>query len=750
MAKRSTRGGSRPVRRRVDDTISLDEAYLEEMSGEAAEGGEGEDEGKEGGDKDRDGEREGDVAPEGAHKFGDSGKAWMTVEIPEDNQQATVTALSFGGEELKPQVVVDVLREHYKIHHGFNKDALKEVIKKAQDEPVARGAFVVAQATAPEPGEDGKVVLKFLPDAGEAASITYRAMKDALAKEELETVLESEILSALVAPEELLAVVEDPTDGEAGKDVFGNATTEPGEKAKLRAGENVEATEDGIVSKAFGYVCLIDDEISVLPPIWVSPDFESAHFVHFPQVRAVKAPEPEWMVESLHLKGVSSGIEDVVVVTLSEKLPAATEKCSILIAKGVAPTDGVDTHVKYSFDAEKRAGKVLPDGTIDFKERNVAIGVSAEQFLGEVIPATEGAPGLNVKGEEIPAKDGEEKTFTAGQNVKSQSEANTTKFVSEIDGAVNISGETIEVLPIFNVSGDVDYESGNIDVPMNVEIAGSVRGGFVVKSGGSVVIGGAIENGADVHAKGDVIAAQGIFGEETKVVALGNVEAKFIQNSTVMAHENVTVGAFILNAIVRSGGEVSVEEGSGSRGGSIIGGEVIASKRIKAKYLGSADTDRTLVGIGPNAEQLEQQNKLSRLIQETDSQIPDLVRRLGLVKADIAEVDALLERAPDRRRQEIQEPADKLKELIRSREDAVSEQEELEQQITAAVSEGVVATADTVFQDVYMQFGSETSRVSADMKEVEFRLGKDGIRMRPLETTSEGAEKKDDQGNGEA
>ena len=720
------------MRRRVDDTVSIDEEYLKEMSdsAEGGESGEGEDEEK----------KEETAAEEGTHPFGESGKAWMTVEIPEDNQQATVTALSFGGEELKPQVVVDVLREHYKIHHGFNKDALKEVIKKAQQEPVARGAFVVAQATAPEPGEDGKVVLKFLPDAGEAASITYRAMRDALAKEELETVLESEILSALVAPEELLAVVEDPTDGEAGKDVFGIATTEPGEKAKLRAGENVEATEDGIISKAFGYVCLIDDEISVLPPIWVSPDFESAHFVHFPQVRALKAPEPEWMVASLHLKGVSSGIEDVVVVTLSEKLPAATEKCSILIAKGVAPTDGVDAHVKYSFDAEKRAGKVLPDGTIDFKERNVAIGVSAEQFLGEVIPATEGAPGLNVKGEEIPANDGEEKTFTAGQNVKAQSEANTTKFSSEIDGAVNISGETIDVLPIFNVSGDVDYESGNIDVPMNVEIAGSVRGGFAVKSGGSVVIGGAIENGADIHAKGDVIAAQGIFGEETKVVALGNVEAKFIQNSTVMAHGNVSVGTYILNAVVRASGNVNVEEGAGTRGGSIIGGDVIASKSIQAKFLGSADTDRTLVGIGPNAEQLEQQSKLQRQIREADGEVPGLLRRLGLTKADVGEIEALLERVPEKRREEIEEPASKLKDLILVRDQAVKEQEELEQQIAVSVAEGVVTSADTVFEDVYVQFGSETSRISSDMKEVEFRFVKDGIRMRPLETSSEGDE----------
>ena len=157
MARRRTRGGSRPVRRRVDDTVAIDEEYLKEMSG------------TEEGDDDEG--NEGEAGPEeGAHTFGESGKAWMTVEIAEDNLQATVTALSFGGEKLKPQVVDDVLREHYQVHHGLKKDALKEVIKKAQEESVARGAFVVAQGEPAKKGEDGNLVVKFLPESEQKAS----------------------------------------------------------------------------------------------------------------------------------------------------------------------------------------------------------------------------------------------------------------------------------------------------------------------------------------------------------------------------------------------------------------------------------------------------------------------------------------------------------------------------------------------------------------------------------------------------
>ena len=40
-----------------------------------------------------------------------------------------------------------------------------------------------------------------------------------------------------------------------------------------------------------------------------------------------------------------------------------------------------------------------------------------------------------------------------------------------------------------SISGDVGYDTGNIDLPMNVEISGSVQSGFSVKAAGSVVVG---------------------------------------------------------------------------------------------------------------------------------------------------------------------------------------------------------------------------------------------------------------------
>ena len=451
MARQRAR--DRRPRKRVDDVVTLDKEYVEQMketkeaeSAEAAPSAEPE------GVKGVEGEaKPASSAPspepdENAKTFGEQGKAWMTVEITEDHRQATLTALSFGGEEkMKGQAVVDALREIYHIHRGFKKKTLKEAIKKARKEGDVRGAFVIAKGKKPEPGKDGEVVLLFQQNMD--VVLPYQAVKDALANEALEAVLEKEVVSALVGPGETLARITPPTEGTPGKDIFGKAIEEPGKEAELNAGANVTLKDGEFAAQSYGYVCLIKDEISVLSPIWVSPEFQEAHFVHFPQVRKAPLPQPEWIAQAAELAGA-------------------------------------DAHVEYSFDPSKRAGNVLEDGTIDYRERNAAVGVAAGALIGELVAATPGESGHNVKGEEIPATAGEERTFTAGQNVRTEAKDGGTAFIAEIDGAVNVAGDTIEVQPVFALNGDVDYDSGNIDLPTNVDIGGSVVSGFSVKSGG--------------------------------------------------------------------------------------------------------------------------------------------------------------------------------------------------------------------------------------------------------------------------
>jgi len=716
----------------VDEVVKLDEEYAElaraaeATKAAAAEKAEAEEQAKDG-----DASPPDEPDPEGI-AFGPGGKAWMTVEVAGDKQQATLTAVAFGGEAIDSKAFRAALEEHFEVSHGHDAGVIEALVESARIESVVRGSHVVARGTPGEPGQDGRISIEFLPATEETVTLSYAELREALAQKELDAVVADDLLSVLVRPGEVLALVEPSTEGEPAVDVLGNSTPRAGQEVSLEAGDNVEASDEGYVSTIHGYACVLRDTISVLPPIWVSGDMQEAHFVHFPQAREEEPPQAEWLLQALQLKEVTSGVDEESVGRVCAGCLAATDKGSVCVARGKPPVPGQNTHIEYSFDPEKRAGKVLPDGSIDYRERNAVVGVAEDQFLGEVVAATKGQPGLDLRGLEVATKDVEEKTFSAGANVRCQSEGEGQKFYAEIDGAVNVTGDAVEVQPMYTVSGDVDYETGNVDVPMNLEIGGSVRAGFSVKSGASVVIGGAIEPGAAVQAKGDVVAAKGIFGEATKVAAVGNVETKFIQNSTVMARGNITAGAYMINAHVRAGGDVTIEEGGGPRGGTIVGGEVIAAGTIKAKLIGSVASDRTVVGIGPTMDQMEQGAKIRRDLQRSQAEAAAVVKELGLRSADPDEIEILLQRTPAQERGPMEGAAGKLREADAAVEEAQKAQAELDEQIAASLAESRIQATTTVFADVQVRFGGEASRVAEDVKSPEFYIGEEGIRWRAL------------------
>ena len=71
-------------------------------------------------------------------------------------------------------------------------------------------------------------------------------------------------------------------------------------------------------------------------------------------------------------------------------------------------------------------------------------------------------------------------------------------------------------------------------------------------------------------------------------------------------------------------------------------------------------------------------------------------------------------------------------ELIRSHEQALDEKTQLAVRIAGSIARGTIAASDTVYADVYIQFGAEVSRVSGDIKAAEFHY-KDGVHWRPLD-----------------
>ena len=163
-----------------------------------------------------------------------------------------------------------------------------------------------------------------------------------------------------------------------------------------------------------------------------------------------------------------------------------------------------------------------------------------------------------------------------------------------------------------------------------------------------------------------------------------------------------------------------------------MGGEVIAARTVKAKLVGSAATDRTVVGIGQTMDQVERGAKIRRDLQRSQAGVAEALKKAGIPRAGPDDIEALLRRAPADKRGLIEEAGARLREAATAKEEAQKEQQELDEQIAASLAEGRVKVSGTVFADVQVRFGGDVSRVADDVKSPEFYTGEEGIRWRVL------------------
>src|SRR5690606_12910229 len=130
--------------------------------------------------------------------------------------------------------------------------------------------------------------------------------------------------------------------------------------------------------------------------------------------------------------------------------------------------------------------------------------------------------------------------FKPGKNVVLDEER--TRLYAVTDGMVTFTdNEKVNVFPVYEVNGDVDYRSGNIDFVGNVVVRGNVISGFRVKAEGDVRITGSVE-GAEIIAAGSIDIAEGIVAHNKGFVKAGKtIKCSFIQDANVEAAEDLIV-----------------------------------------------------------------------------------------------------------------------------------------------------------------------------------------------------------------
>lgn len=306
-----------------------------------------------------------------------------------------------------------------------------------------------------------------------------------------------------------------------------------------------------------------------------------------------EVPSVQDVKNYLEEKGIVHGVnEEVLEVVLKNRI----FNQEVLIAEGTYPVDGINGKLEFHFDVEKDSKPtILEDGRVDYRNLNLIENVKKGQLLCTVIPPQPGKTGKTVTGEIVPYREGVPAKIPVGKNVVHDKEKDA--LYAAIDGQVKYVGGKINVFPVFEVAGDVDNSTGNINFIGNVIIRGSVLSGFQVEAGGEVEIWGVVE-GATIKAGGNIIIRRGVRGNNKAVIiSEGDIVAKYIEHSNVEAKNDIKAEA-IMHSNIKCGGKLEL---SGKKG-LLVGGDIKVGKEVIAKVIGSplATSTEIEVGVSPD------------------------------------------------------------------------------------------------------------------------------------------------------
>jgi uncharacterized protein (DUF342 family) len=298
--------------------------------------------------------------------------------------------------------------------------------------------------------------------------------------------------------------------------------------------------------------------------------------------------------ELLARNGIVYGINQVNIVKLVDQL-RAYHNATITVATGIPPEEGEPGYIKSRINTSNTARKplVLEDGTVDYKEVTTILNIrQGEQIAERVLPG-EGKPGRTVTGETIAAKMGKDIRFKPGKNVIIDPEQRY--MFAAIDGVISLTdGEKINVFPLYEVNGNIDYNIGNIDFVGSVVVRGSVLSGFRVKASGDIRVTGGVE-GAELYADGSIEVQGGILGQNRGFIKAGkNVKSSFVQDGRVEAGEDVIISQSIMHSSIRAGKNVVCKSAKGL----IVGGTIQAGERVEARTVGNSLATFTSIEVG--------------------------------------------------------------------------------------------------------------------------------------------------------
>jgi uncharacterized protein (DUF342 family) len=461
---------------------------------------------------------------------------------------------------------------------------------------------------------------------------------------------------AFVEKDAAIAQVTASSEGEAGKDVFGNTLPGlPGNDPDLKLFHGLEQ-HGGAITAAEGGLLLVktgermfraevieyqDARITVR----ISEDAMEARGDLLPEAGAGIPLSPENVHKALSALGVKEGI-DRKTVEKACALAKARGSCSgVILARGELPVAKEGSAVKWLVPVSppQLAGE---DGTGEAPGRTVQ--VKAGTPIAELSePVAEGLPGFDVKGQEIPVGRGAVLIIEHDKTVKEEPLGKGRRLAAAQSGELSFDGKELKITSLRSVQGDVGPATGNINFAGEVRVGGKVLPGFAVIGGLHVLVAGSAEE-ALISAGGRAVVAQGIKGGGKGVVrAKTSIEAAFVEKATLMAVGDIKLKTGSVLSHIKTNGKCSVE----AEKGILLGGVCQARHGIDAANIGSETGGRTEISFGQDyliKDQIgvteEEISKTRKELAKVDEKIKQVLKIPSLLQSARAEKIKLMKK----------------------------------------------------------------------------------------------------------
>lgn len=230
------------------------------------------------------------------------------------------------------------------------------------------------------------------------------------------------------------------------------------------------------------------------------------------------------------------------------------------------------------------------DGVVDLKSSNLIRSVKAGQPLAMIHAPRMGRDGMDVRGNTLPSRIGEEYRPNLGPRVR-RAEQDPNLLIAATDGHLRYQDGRLDVEECIHVSGDVDYASGNIGFAKSVLVEGDVKSGFSVEAGGDVEVQGMVED-CRLQARGGVFVRGGFTGSGKGVIeAKGDVGLAHLRNQTVRCEGDLAIAKEAVNGRIQCRGKVTVN-------GLLAGGRTQALRSITCQLAGTESGTPTMLEAG--------------------------------------------------------------------------------------------------------------------------------------------------------